>query len=174
MATVVNAPVSAAARSARAAMSEDWLAVGLGLFVFLLSLGTLAHVDVLGWVVTARTWTTPAGALAAASKAYGALPGPVSLGATYVFMLAILTVAARLLRADLRRFAVSFSVVFAASYACWFAGSWPHIAATPDKRAGLGIGWSLNLTNEAGFIVWVGLLISFVFFHGVQPSLLRG
>jgi hypothetical protein len=39
------------------------------------------------------------------------------------------------------------------SYLCWFIGSWAYFAATPDKLASYGIGWSLNLTSEAGFIV---------------------
>ncbi len=65
------------------------------------------------------------------------------------------------LKADVRRFIKGFTAVFFLSYLSWIAGSWAYIAATPDKRAALGIGWSLNLTNEAGFIValLVGLLI---------------
>jgi hypothetical protein len=38
-------------------------------------------------------------------------------------------------------------------YCCWFLGSWAYVAATPDKRLALKIGWSLNLTNESGFII---------------------
>src|SRR5439155_122585 len=38
-------------------------------------------------------------------------------------------------------------------YLCWLAGNHAYIAATPDKRAGFGIPWSLSLTGEAGFIV---------------------
>jgi uncharacterized membrane protein YadS len=84
-----------------------------------------------------------------------------SLVATYLFLLAILLVAAKALGGNLKRFAQGFTVVFALSYACWFLGSWAYIAATPDKRAGLKIGWSLSLTNESGFIIALiaGLLI---------------
>ena len=133
--------------------NEDWLAVCIGLFIFVLSLGLLFGKDVLGWAVTAAVWTRPANALHAVSKPYATLSGMASLVATYVFMLAVLLVGAKLLNANLKRFAAAFTVVFALSYACWFLGSWAYIAATPDKRAGLHIAWSLNLTNESGFII---------------------
>jgi uncharacterized membrane protein YadS len=63
------------------------------------------------------------------------------------------------------RFAKGFTIVFGIAYASWIAGSWAYIAATPDKRAGFQIGWSLNLTNEAGFVVALlaGLLIGNLF-----------
>ncbi|MBM3749195.1 MAG: putative sulfate exporter family transporter, partial [Acidobacteria bacterium] len=55
----------------------------------------------------------------------------------------------------------AFTGVFFLSYACWVAGSWAYIAATADKLKTYNIGWSLNLTNEAGFIIAlvVGLLV---------------
>ncbi len=37
--------------------------------------------------------------------------------------------------------------------ACWIAGHYAYIAATRDKLAQFGIGWSLNLTGEAGLIL---------------------
>jgi len=116
----------------------------------------------LGWLVTTSVWTTPAKALAPVSKSFAHLPPLVSLLGTYVFLLAILSLGATALRLRVLRFARCFTVVFAASYACWFLGSWACIAATPDKRAALKIGWSLSLTNEAGFIIalLVGLLIA--------------
>ena len=40
-------------------ISEDWLAVCIGLFVFVLSLGLLFGKDVLGWAVTTSVWTIP-------------------------------------------------------------------------------------------------------------------
>jgi len=142
-------------------LNEDWLAVWLGLFLFALSLATFFGMDVLGWAVTTKIWTDPVHALAPASKTYAALSGLMSLLATYVFLLVLMTLGARALRLDLKRFIKGFTAVFAAAYLAWFLGSWAYIAATPDKRAGFHIGWSLNLTNEAGFIVAliVGLII---------------
>jgi uncharacterized membrane protein YadS len=158
MATLVETPIKQAPppppeTAAQPGLSEDWLAVCIGLFVFVLSLGLLFGKDILGWAVTTSVWTNPAKALAPASKGYAHLPPLLSLVATYVFMLVVLSVGAKLLRADLKRFASGFTVVFALSYLCWFLGSWAYIAATPDKRQALKIPWSLNLTNESGFII---------------------
>ena len=146
----------------RPGISEDWLAVCIGLLVFILSLGLLSGTDLLGWAVTTSVWTSPGKALAPASKYYANLPAFVSLIGTYVFLLAVLLAGAKALRANLVRFATGFTVVFILSYACWFLGNWAYIAATPDKRQALKIGWSLNLTNESGFIIALvaGLLIA--------------
>jgi len=169
MATLPIGPFKPAA-PARAAVitfpqrgiSEDWLAVGIGLLVFVLSLGLLFGADLLGWVITTSVWTSPGKALAPASKYYANLPAFVSLIGTYVFLLAVLLAGAKALRANLARFATGFTAVFILSYACWFLGNWAYIAATPDKRQALKIGWSLNLTNESGFIIALlaGLLIA--------------
>jgi uncharacterized membrane protein YadS len=137
----------------KAKLSEDWLAVLVGLFLFVLSLGAFAGVDTLGWAVSTSVWTSLSKALAPASKHYAGLSGVLSLLATYLFLLAVMTLGAHTLRADVALFAKAFTFVFFAGYLSWIAGSWAYIAATPDKRVAFGIGWSLNLTNEAGFIV---------------------
>jgi hypothetical protein len=68
---------------------------------------------------------------------------------------------------NLKQFASAFTVVFAISFLCWFAGHNAYIAATPDKLAspdnpnGFPISQSLGLTGEAGYIIAliVGLVI---------------
>lgn len=142
-------------------MSEDWLAVWIGLLVFILSLGLLFGTDLLGWAVTTSVWMAPAKALAPFSKTYARLSPALSLLATYGFLLIILLLGARAMRANVKRFAVGVTVIFALGYACWFLGSWAYIAATPDKRQGFKIDWSLNLTNESGFII--ALLVGLIF-----------
>ncbi len=134
-------------------LTEDWLAVLLGLFIFALSLAGFIGRDLLGWAVTTSVWTNVSTALAPASKSYAALGGPASLLLTYLFLVVLLTLGASALHFDPLRFAKGFTFVFFASYLCWILGSWAYIAATGDKRAAFGIGWSLSLTNEAGFIV---------------------
>ena len=133
--------------------TEDWWALWIGLGLVALSLPVLAGVDVLGWAAATQVWIVPAKAVAAVSKAYAALPGLVSLAFTYLFLLAAMSLGAAALGLDLRRFVVGFSAIFWASYLCWLAGNHAYIAATPDKRPGFGIAWSLSLTGEAGFIV---------------------
>src|SRR5438034_1304421 len=133
--------------------SDDWWALWVGLLVFALSLFTLAGAELLGWGVTTQVWLSPAKALAPVSKAYAALPGVASLALTYLFLLAVMTAGAARLGLDAKRFAAGFSVILWASWLCWLAGNNAYVAATPDKRGGFGIGWSLSLTGEAGYIV---------------------
>ena len=150
---------------ARPRLSEDWLAVWGGLLIFALSLGVLAGVDLLGWGVKTQVWVQLANALAPVSKTYGALPGVLSLLATYFFLLLATTLGARALRLPVGKFAGGFTAIFWISYACWIAGSYAYIAATPDKLKSFGIPWSLNLTSEAGFIIALlaGLVVGNVF-----------
>ncbi len=146
----------------RTAISEDWMAVWIGLLVFVLSLGAFAGLDVLGWGVTTGVWTDPSKALKPVSAAYSGLGGLGSLLVTYGVLLVLMSAGALALKANLGRFALGFTVVFWISYACWIAGSWAHIAVTtrPDMQK-FGIGWSLKLTPEAGFIIAlvVGLVL---------------
>jgi uncharacterized membrane protein YadS len=157
---------------AQGRITEDWLAVWIGLFVFALSLTLLKGIDLLGWAVTTSLWTAPSKALAPASKHFANLSASLSLLATYFFLLIVLLAAAKALRADLKRFAAGFTAIFVVSYACWFLGSWAYIAATPDKRPALKIAWSLNLTNESGFIIALlaGLVVG-NFLPGVARAL---
>jgi uncharacterized membrane protein YadS len=142
-------------------LNEDWLAVCLGLLLFALSCASFFGVDALGWAVTTAVWTSPWKMLAPAAKSFAAITGVGSLVATFVFLLALMSIGAVALRLNLWRFIKGFTVVFCASYASWMLGSWAYIAATPDKRSVFHIGWSLNLTNEAGYIValLVGLFV---------------
>jgi uncharacterized membrane protein YadS len=142
-------------------LSEDWLAVVIGLFVFLLSLSTLLGGNVFGWAITAKVWTSLSQVLKPVSAGYAGLPGVLSLILTYVFLLVVMGIGAKLLGANLKRFAYGFTLVFFISYACWIIGAWARIAATPNQLGSFGLGWSLNLTAEAGYIVAliVGLLI---------------
>ncbi|MEW5796229.1 MAG: putative sulfate exporter family transporter [Candidatus Zixiibacteriota bacterium] len=145
----------------RSGISEDWLAVILGLFIFLLTLTKFLGGDVCGWVVTTKVWTSLAGALKPVSDNYAGLPGLGSLLCTYMFLLLVLGVGAWRLRANVKKFALGFTLVFFISYFCWIIGAWAHIAATPNQLNSFGISWSMNLTSEAGYIVAliVGLMV---------------
>jgi uncharacterized membrane protein YadS len=134
-------------------IGEDWLALWLGLGIFVLGLGAFVGLDVLGWGVKTSVWTDVGKALAPVSSGYGGLPGVVSLGLTYLFFLVVMGIGALALGADVKRFVVGFTVAFWIAYVCWLAGHYAHIAATPDTLGKFGITWSLKLTGEAGFIV---------------------
>jgi uncharacterized membrane protein YadS len=144
-------------------ITEDWLSVWIGLAIFVLALGSLAGVDLLGWVVNASVWIDPGLALGPISKTYAQLGGAGALVVTYVALLAVLSAAAAALDLDVKRFAVTFTVVFAFAYASWIIGSYAYVAAvTPADQQKFGIGWSLKLTNEGGYVVAlvVGLIIA--------------
>jgi uncharacterized membrane protein YadS len=144
-------------------LSEDWLSVGIGLLIFVLALAGLAGADLLGWAVATSVWTDPSQALGTVSKAYAALGGAGALIVTYLALLAVLSIGVAALKADVRKFAVAFTVVFWIAYASWIVGSYAHIAAvTPADLQKFGITWSLKLTNEGGYIVALiaGLIIA--------------
>jgi uncharacterized membrane protein YadS len=117
----------------------------------------------LGWVVTTSVWTDVTQALAPAAKSYAWLGGGASLLATYVALLAVLSIAAAALDADVKRFAIAFTAIFWIAYAAWILGSYAHFAAvTPADYKKFGIDWSLRLTNEGGFVfaLIAGLIIA--------------
>src|SRR6266540_2812837 len=147
-------------------ISEDWLSVVIGLVIFVLALAVLANVDLIGWVVTTSVWSNLGQALGTASKTYAGLGGVGALLATYAALLAMLSAAAVALNADVKKFALAFTAVFWIAYASWVVGSYANFAAvTPAELQKFGIGWSLRLTNEGGFIfaLIAGLIIANVF-----------
>ncbi len=152
---------------AKKGISEDWLAVWIGLFIFVVSLGAFVGTDVLKWGVTTGVWTDITKALKPLSATW--LSGFGSLVLTYVVLLIVMTVGAAALKADIKKFIIGFTVVFWISYFCWILGSWANIAVTtpPDMKK-WGITWSLKLTAEAGFII--ALLVG-LFFGNFVPAL---
>ena len=147
-------------------ISEDWMALWVGLFIFTLALFSFFGIDVLGWSVNTNMWMDLSKALQPASTSWARIGGVGALIFTYVFLIVVLTVGAAAMKADLKKFAVGFTVVFCISYICWIIGNYAHIAVTtaPDLKK-FGITWSLKLTGEAGFVVALiaGLIIGNVF-----------
>jgi uncharacterized membrane protein YadS len=162
-------------------LTEDWLSVAIGMFIFALALFSLSGTDLLGWAVTTSVYTNLAQALAPLAKGYAWLGGGVSLLATYAALLVVLSIGVATLGADVRKFALAFTVVFGIAYASWIAGSYAYIAAvTPAEQQKFGIAWSMKLTNEGGFIVALlsGLVIANLFprfanwlKEGIRPEL---
>ena len=145
------------------ALNEDWLAVIIGLFIFVLGLAAVVHIDLIGWVVNTSVWINPGNALAPASKNYAALGGAGALLATYVALTAVLSLGAAALKADVKRFALAFTAVFWIAYASWIIGNYAIFAAvTPAEQQKFGISWSLRLTNEGAYIfaLIAGLIIA--------------
>ncbi|MFN3270042.1 MAG: putative sulfate exporter family transporter, partial [Candidatus Kapaibacteriota bacterium] len=147
-------------------LSEDWLSLWLGLFIFLLSLGVIFNFDILGWGIKISTWVDLSKAFSTVSKTYSAISPVVSIILTYVFMLVVIGFGNWLLGGNPIKFFYAFTIVFIISFACFVLGNQANIAATtPAEFQKFGINWSLKLTGEAGFIIAliVGLLISNLF-----------
>jgi uncharacterized membrane protein YadS len=147
-------------------ISEDWLSLIIGLFIFVLALAGIANVDLLGWAVTTSVWTDIGKALGTVSKSYASLGGLGALFATYVALLVVLSAAAVALKCDIKKFALAFTAVFWIAYASWVVGNFANFAAvTPAELQKFGIGWSLKLTNEGAYIFALisGLVIANVF-----------
>jgi uncharacterized membrane protein YadS len=143
--------------------SEDWLAVAAGLVVFFLALALLFGGNLLGWAAAPRTWLEIGKSVRPASQAYAQLEPVVLLLITYGFVLLLMTIGAALLRTNITKFIVSFTVVFWLSYLCWVLGNYAYIAVTtPAEMQRLGIAWSLRLTGEFGYVIalLVGLAIA--------------
>jgi len=132
-------------------ISEDWLSLWFGLFIFVLGLGVFVGIDVLGWGIKTSVWLDITKALSPVSGALKGLPGITSLFLTYLFMLFVVLIGAIAMGADVGRFVLGFTLVFWISYGSWLLGHFGYIAATDAAK--MGIGWSLKLTGEAGFIV---------------------
>ena len=81
-------------------LSEDWLAVALGLFIFLLSLGPLMGLDLLGFAAAPKSWIELGSAIKPAGDAYEALGGCGALLFTYAFALILMVIAALALRVE--------------------------------------------------------------------------
>src|ERR1700722_5375426 len=149
-----------------ALLNEDWLAVILGLFIFVLGLAALVHVDLIGWVVSTSVWGNFGQALGPASKGYAALGGLGALLATYAALTLALSLAAAALKTDVKRFALAFTAVFWIAYASWIVGNYANFAAvTPAEQQKFGVDWSLRLTSEGAYIfaLVAGLIIANVF-----------
>jgi uncharacterized membrane protein YadS len=158
-------------------ISEDWLSLWMGLFIFVLGLGLFVGLDILGWGIKTNVWIDITKSISPFSGGLKAMPGITSLFLTYVFMLVITQVGAIAMGANVGRFMVAFTLVFWIGYACWLAGHFAYIAATPDQLGKFGIGWALKLTGEAGFIValLVGLIVGNFFpkFAGILQEATR-
>jgi uncharacterized membrane protein YadS len=136
-----------------ALLNEDWLAVILGLAIFILALAALVHVDLIGWVVSTSVWGNFGQALNPASKGYASLGGIGALIATYAALTVALSAGAAALKTDVKRFALAFTAVFWIAYASWVIGNYANFAAvTPADQQKFGISWSLKLTNEGAYI----------------------
>lgn len=77
------------------------------------------------------------------------LPSPGALTATFAFLRVVFTARSA------GRFEVRFAILFILAFGCWVGGLNAHIAANPKKLT-TGVGWSLGLIGEAGYLLALG------------------
>jgi uncharacterized membrane protein YadS len=143
-------------------ISEDWLSLWMGLFIFVLGLGMFVGLNTLGWGIKTSIWIDLSKAVSPISDSLKGMPGLMSLFLTYLFMLIVTEIGAVAMGVNARRFMVGFTLVFWISYGCFLLGHFAYFAAnTPEMMKSFGLGWSLKLTGEGGFIVALiaGLLV---------------
>ncbi len=140
--------------------SEDWWAVWIGLFIFLLGLGPIYGQDLLGWVVKNNVWIDLSKSIKPISAGYASLSGITSAVLTYAFLLVVTSIGVIAMGKNLKRYIIGFTIIFWIVFGCMVAGNYAYIAATPDKQASFKIPWSLSL-GEMGFVIAmiIGLII---------------
>lgn len=140
--------------------SEDWWAVWLGLLVFILGLGPLWGIDLLGWVTKYNVWLDVTKSFAPNSNVYASVGGLGSAIITYLFLLIITTAGAAIMGSKPLKFALGFTAIYWITTAATIIGNFAYLAATPDKIGSFGIPWSLGL-GELGFVfaLIIGLII---------------
>ena len=128
--------VKSATTASKETWSEDWLSVIIGVLVFALALFSFSGTDLFGWAVTPSVYTNISIALAPVAKTYAVLDGVTALLLTYASLLVVLSAGVAALGAAVKKFALSFTVVFAIAYPSRIAGSYACIAAvTPARHA---------------------------------------
>ncbi len=147
--------------------TEDWWAVWLGLFMFLMGLLSIWGVDIVGWQSKASTWIEPGKWIKPAGKAYKDLGWVGSLVTTYVVWTALTCIGAKAMKLDMKKFFWGFTILFCITWIAWIVGREAHLAAPINKFGKYGIEWGLSLGGGASYIIAlaVGLIIG-NFFKG--------
>ena len=190
---------------AKTNLNEDKIALLTGCFIFLLAALNLAHLDVLGWVVSTNMWTSMDKAFSATTGAYKeTISGVVSLLCTYVALTALLSLGIKLLGGNVARFprfVLGYLMTFVIMLVICVNVEWQPLGKSVISTLGplrtifftltfFTIGMVSNfhkLMEEGigrlaivyvvclfGFIIWLGLFISWLFFHGMTPPVIAG
>ena len=148
IAVKVSEPIALKAR-----LNEDWLALVIGLLVFALALFSLSGSDLLGWAVNTSVYTDVTTALAPVPKPMAGSAAAARLLATYVALLMMLSAPRAALRRRPQEIRVCLHRSVLDRLRSWIVGNYANFAAvTPAELQKFGIGWSLKLTNEGGYI----------------------
>jgi len=160
---------------------EDWWALWIGLLIFFLSLPGYYGVYLLGWVPNVNApWMDPLKSVVVVgqstmTKAYVGLNPILSIVFFYLFLLAILTAAAKAMGHSVRRFVAGFTIMFILTFGFWWLFGYAYFNATPNQYAKLHITWSIPVGKD-GILIYlliIGLLISNLVFYKKLPTVLE-
>ncbi|MCP3943682.1 MAG: putative sulfate exporter family transporter [Desulfobacteraceae bacterium] len=156
---------------------EDWWAVWLGLFFFVMGFLSLAGIDLVGWATYPRIWVfNPLdGGKGDIASAFHALGGEYSLTSkefygglgwwsilwTYVVFTCATCLGAFCMKWNLRKFFLGWTCIYFMTIATWFVGHHAFFAANTINCEKYGLDFALSLGGGASFILAliVGLII---------------
>jgi uncharacterized membrane protein YadS len=139
--------------------TEDWWALWIGLFLFFLGFVSLAGVDIVGWLPGPTKWVDISKAIV------GGQPLVASMIGGWIFITALLCIAAKFLEKNTKKFFVAFSIIYWITWACWLFPHHAYLSATPLDYEKFGISNSAMLGSGAAYLVAlaVGFFIGNVF-----------
>jgi uncharacterized membrane protein YadS len=147
--------------------TEDWWAVWLGLFMFLMGLLTIWDIDIVGWQAKPSTWSEAGTWIKPAGKAYKDWGWVGSLLTTYVVWTALTCIGAAAMRLDVKKFFLGFTCLFWITWVVWIVGREAHLAAPINKFGKYGIDWGLSLGGGASYIL--ALVVGLVIGNFIKP-----
>ena len=121
--------------SPKAAFNEDKVALLIGCLVFVLALGKMVGLDIMGWVVGVGMWVdNPLNAWKAATWKW--LPGWASLLVSYAVITALMAMGIKLIKGNVANFVRGFTIIFFIARAVYIQRSpairpsWPSCSFT--------------------------------------------
>lgn len=127
--------------------TEDWWALWIGLFLFFLGFVILAGVDIVGWLPGPAKWMDINKAIV------GGHPLAASMIGGWIFITALLCIAAKFLEKNTKRFFVAFSIIYWITWACWLFPHHAYLSATPLDYEKFGISNSAMLGSGAAYLI---------------------
>lgn len=159
--------------------NEDWWAVWLGLIMFLAGMMTIWGIDIVGWMSKTKTWEftnliddfTWAKLVNPAGKSYAEISPLLSLFTTYVVFTTLTCIGAWFQKLDVKKFFLSFTIIFILTWLCWIIGHEAHFKAIDATVKGknefqfFGLSWGLQLGGGFSYMLAlaVGLIIGNAF-----------
>ena len=147
--------------------TEDWWAVWIGLFFFMVSLTTIWDLDLVGWMARPRPWewgdliadVDSAKLLRIAGAAYGTWHPVLAWLVTWLVFSILLGLGAWFQGLKVRRFLLGFAALYLLTWAAWIAGNELHLVAIDapidgrNRFVDAGLTWGLQLGDGAAYLL---------------------